>query len=315
MRAFILILSFLFTSSVFASVFGSYNIRNFDYDVRSKTPTNKSELKKVIQTIDVDFLAVQEINDTQDFEIFITTNFPKKKVVLSKCGGAHGQRLGFVYDSEKFSLLKFEEDLRVSNVKHSHNYKRRRKKQKRYRNDNDNNNDPCNNGSRPLAIGTFKKKDSGETFVAITVHLKSGGHKNSVAKRFAQLKILSEVVSSFRTSGQNNFVIMGDFNTTEYSRKSKSYKKFTALVKDMGLVDLSKNMKCSSYWWGGIDDGKQYPSLLDHILISPSLTESNDPKASPSAHCKQLSCNVSYEHDMGVKFDEVSDHCPVVSNF
>lgn len=298
MRLIVLLLLFTFSTSLYAELkIASYNIRNFDYDQRSRVHTNKDHLFRTIYQMSPDFMAVQEINQTDKFKRFIQKNFAKKyDVILSKCGGAHGQRLGFVYNKNKFRLIGFEEDLRVSNP--SQQYKT-----------------SCNDGSRPLAIGKFKILDTNEEMITISVHLKSGGRPKSIAKRFKQLNIMTKVVSEYKKLGYKNFIIMGDFNSTEYIFKGQNHQKFKFAVDKMGLIDLAEDIKCTSYWWGGIDDGMQHPSILDHILVSPGLvTNKKLAKAKPAAHCQKLSCQATWEDGLGISFDEVSDHCPLTSN-
>lgn len=283
------------TSLSYANLrFASYNIRNFDYDERSNTPTNKSHLVRTIQSLKSDLIAVQEINDTDEFERMISTQFKGKyKAVLSMCGGAHGQRLGFVYNVNKFRLIKFDEDLRLSNPSSPEQ-----------RN--------CNHGSRPLAIGVFNILNTNKKLVAMSLHLKSGGRPKNISKRFKQHNLLNTIINEYRSRKISNFVIMGDFNSTEYIRNGEVKRKFDNSVKRMGLIDSTKNLKCSAYWWGGSQDSQQYPSMLDHILISPSLITKR-PKVESYGHCKKLSCRVTLESQMGIGFDEVSDHCPLVT--
>ena len=274
----------------------TYNIRNFDYDQRSHVPTNKSQLKLNIDEVNADLLAVQEINQVDVFKSFISNNyFNRYEVALTNCGGSHNQRLGFVYDRSKFTLVSFHEDMRTVDPKNQKN-------------------EFCE-GSRPLAVAHFKMKNKNQQdLIAISVHLKSGGHPKSVQKRFQQLSILNDVVNSFYAQGIYNIVIMGDFNSTEYQHKTGNYQKFNRLVSNMNLIDTSKDAKCTSYWWGGVQDGMQHPSVLDHIIVSPTLLDgAPTPKAKPLAHCQKLSCWPTRDEEMGVNYDEVSDHCPVVS--
>lgn len=297
MRFLVLLLLIVLSSSALAKLkVASYNIRNFDYDERSRVSTNKDHLFTTINQMSPDFMAVQEINRAQIFTRFIEKYFGKKYgVVLSKCGGAHGQKLGFVYNKTKFKLIGFKEDLRTSNPGQQHMQ-------------------ACNNGSRPLAIGKFMILDSREEMIAISVHLKSGGRPKSIAKRFQQLNIMNKVVQEYRATGIKNFIIAGDFNSTEYIFKGTNYNKFNFAVEKMGLVDLAKDVKCTSYWWGGIQDKMQHPSILDHMLVSPGLIEDKKlAKARPTAHCQKLSCQVTYEDSLGTSFDEVSDHCPIAA--
>ncbi len=296
-----LTISMFYSGHVFSSEsfkLASYNIRNFDYDTRSHTPTNKKHLVHTINEIQADLMAVQEINEREIFIEMIESNYKREySTVLSKCGGAHDQRLGFIFKTKKVKLISFHEDYRTvtpgkGRVITSNN---------------------CRYGSRPLAIAKFKKLDSGEIFYAIAVHLKSGGQPKSITTRFKQLKVLNKVTSELKQSGVSNIVIMGDFNSTEYSLKNENYRRFKREVSKMDLIDTTGDLACSSYWWGGVDDYQQYPSTLDHILVSSDFLNKRQFQSQNMAHCKQLKCQPTLELDMGVSFDEVSDHCPVMA--
>lgn len=275
--------------------YASYNIRNFDYDVRSNTPTNKKHLISIIENVQPDFMAVQEINQGHTFNNMIDTYFQGSyESILTECGGAHDQKLGFVYNTKKFKLINFDEDTRtvIPGKGRINN---------------------CRQGSRPLAVGTFKIIDSGELLVAISVHLKSGSRPNSIRKRYAQLDIINTVVKEHKMQGIKNFVIMGDFNSTEYIKGGKYKNQFMASVNQMGMIDTTSHLSCSAYWWGGKRDQRQYPSILDHIIVSPELIKDSTPKVESYGHCQKLKCQVTSDFEMGVSYDEVSDHCPLVT--
>lgn len=276
----------------------SYNIRNFDYDVRSNTPTNKTHLVKIINEMNADIIAVQEINEKEEFINMIDSSYKSTyKAVLTDCGGSHGQKLGFIYNANKLELVDFKEDLRTVNPNRG----------------NQQHQGLCYNGSRPLAIAIFKNLETKKKMVAISVHLKAGGRATNIKKRFKQINIISNVVKEFQTNGYPNVVVMGDFNSTEYIRKGQNYEKFKKSVQQMNMGDATKNLKCSAYWWGGTQDFRQYPSTLDHILISNNLLKGSKAKVESYGHCKKLNCQATFEDEMGVSFDEVSDHCPIVA--
>lgn len=275
--------------------FGTYNIRNFDYDERSHVPTNKNKLYETLEEMNFDFLNVQEIHEKEVFKSFIDRSFNGRyDVALSKCGGAHGQRLGFVYDKSLFELVNFKEDLRVTNPFSPSN-------------------GTCYEGSRPLAIGTFKNKKSNKTFVAISVHLKSGGQERSIRKRFKQLEIINQVIKEHKQRGLENFVVMGDFNSTEYIFRGRVQNEFAQMAKKMNLDDVTSGLACTAYWWGGRRDGKQHPSQLDHILVSGDFNKGASVSTKTYGHCAKLACQVTRDERMGASYDEVSDHCPIVS--
>lgn len=275
-----------------AMTIGGYNIRNFDYDERYKIRTNKPALTNIITSLNVDVLSVEEINNTKEFEIFVETNLTGYKTALSTCGGAHGQRLGFVYNTNKIELLSFNEDLSISEP---------------------GTDGQCNNGSRPLAIALFQNKETNQRFYGFTVHLKSGSAANAIAKRTKQFEIIKNVVNELKTkTGVTEFYIAGDFNTTEWLSGGADYKSLSKVTREMGMINLTAKMSCSAYWWGGSDDGIESPSLLDHVLVTPGLLKKQT-SAQASGHCAKVACRAASTKDLGLSYEGVSDHCPVTA--
>jgi endonuclease/exonuclease/phosphatase family metal-dependent hydrolase len=276
-----------------ALTIGAYNIRNFDYDTRSRVRTDKPALAKILQDLNADVLSVEEINNTSEFQKFTTQKLPGYEAVLTNCGGAHDQRLGFLYNTKVVDLLSFEEDLSVS--------------------------DPggrgtCYSGSRPLAIGLFQVKATKQKFYGVTVHLKSGSDPQSMAKRARQYEIIKVAIKKLKTkTGVQDYFIAGDVNTTEYLNRGGDYRALTKVVKEMGMIDLSEDNKCSAYWWGGTDDGIETPSLLDHIIVTPGLLK-KDVKTEVHGHCKKVACREVRMQDLGISYQSVSDHCPITAN-
>jgi endonuclease/exonuclease/phosphatase family metal-dependent hydrolase len=289
----ILLLSLL-SLNVYAGLkLATYNIRNFDYDPRYDIRTNKGHLKKILSEVNADLMAVQEIIQDRVFIQFIEKNFPDYGVVISECGGQNDQKLGFIYNKTRLSLTNVSEDLRLSTSREAQAPK-------------------CFVGSRPAIVATFHDKKDNTNFVAMTLHLKSGGHPQSIKKRFYQIDTLASIVRELKSKGHQNFILMGDFNTTEYIQKDQEYTKFLSKFEDLEMQDLSMKVKCTSYWFGGVDDKKQYPSILDHIIVSKFL---KNPKVEVAGHCKQTKCAVTQEDQLGISFEEVSDHCPLTATF
>jgi endonuclease/exonuclease/phosphatase family metal-dependent hydrolase len=271
---------------------GTYNIRNFDYDERYRISTNKIELSSIIKKLNVDVLGIQEINNTQEFEKFVASKLPDHGTELSRCGGAHGQKLGFVYNKSKVELLSFNEDLTVTNPGGE---------------------GTCDSGSRPLAIALFQIKATKQRFYAITVHLKSGSNASSLAKRNAQFKIIQNLVNELKAkTGVKDFFMSGDFNTTGYLAQEADFENLNKIVKELNMVSLTSEIKCSAYWWGGVDDGIELPSLLDHVIVSPGLMKARHPTM-VSGHCQTVSCKEAPIRQLGTSYAEVSDHCPITA--
>tara|TARA_B100001971_G_C18268046_1_gene596665 strand:+ start:104109 stop:104984 length:876 start_codon:yes stop_codon:yes gene_type:complete len=286
----VLSFSFLFATVSLAATLGSYNIRNFDYDEREHITTNMNVLQKTISNMDADLIAVQEIREKHKFKSFIENRFNQYNVILSECGGFNDQHLGFIFNQRKFKLLKFWEDMRVVHFNQSRT--------------------SCRYGSRPLAIAKFLNKETKKEFIAISVHLKSGGSPQSIDKRFKQLEALKDVVRELKRSGERSIIIMGDFNSTEYNQNNKYSERFKRIVKDMDLLDLSERLDCTSYWWGGVQDGMNHPSVLDHILVTEDFYQA---RSKVLSHCERLRCSITEEYSMGITYEEVSDHCPQVA--
>lgn len=291
MKSALIFLALLASLSAHAAItIGAYNIRNFDYDERYRIRTNKAELSTMLTNLKADVLSVEEVVNKAEFDLFITGKLPGYKTAISECGGAHGQHLGFIYNTATVELLSFNEDLTISGQDGG-----------------------CNTGSRPLAIGLFQIKSSKQKFYGMTAHLKSGSDPESLAKRTLQYEVMKKIVKELKAkTGVQDFYIAGDMNTTEYISRGTDYKLFTKLVSDLGMYDLASDMKCSAYWWGGTDDGIEEPSLLDHVILTPGLRKTTN-KAEAQGHCKKVSCRKASLAELGVSYETVSDHCPVTA--
>jgi endonuclease/exonuclease/phosphatase family metal-dependent hydrolase len=268
---------------------GTYNIRNFDYDQRYRIRTNLPALTNILQNIKTDLLAIEEINNVAEFTNYVSSKMPGYKVRLSECGGAHGQRLGFVYNAAKLQMLSFNEELSLSIG------------------------GGCNSGSRPLAIALFEIKQTKQKFFGMAAHLKSGSRPDSFETRSLQYKIISEIIADLKTkTGVSEFFLAGDLNSTEYRNRGKDFHMLNRFATHNKMKLITQSLPCSAYWWGGSDDGVEEPSLLDHILVTPGLMKLH-PNTQVFGHCAKVSCSSAREQDLGVSFQEVSDHCPVTA--
>ena len=293
MKTIAAIISLFFTLSSYALTIGAYNIRNFDYDERSRIKTNKQELSLLLQSLKVDVLSVEEVNNTAEFERMVASKLPSYGTEISRCGGAHGQHLGFLYNMNTVELLSFNEDLTISEPGKGGS---------------------CDSGSRPLAIALFKIKATGQKFYAMTAHLKAGADAGSLAKRQKQYEIIKNTVNELRQkTGIQDFSFAGDMNTTEYLNRGTDYVHFRKLVSDLGMIDLAANNACSAYYWGGTDDGIETPSILDHVVVTPGLMKKKA-TAEAHGHCKKVSCREVPATQLGIIYESVSDHCPMTAN-
>ena len=280
----------LTTLSAQALTIGAYNIRNFDYDERYRITTNKPELANIIKQINVDVLSVEEIHDTAKWDEFVANALPGFGTEVSRCGGDHGQRLGFLYNTKTVEMLSFNEDLSISNPGGP---------------------GTCDSGSRPLAIALFQIKATKQRFFGMTAHLKSGN--NGSAKREKQFQVIKNIINELKAkTGVKDFYFAGDLNTTEYSNKGTDYAQLTKVVRDLGMVNLTERVGCTAYWWGGTDDGVENPTTLDHVIATPGLLKIQ-PQPLVYGHCAKVQCRQAKVKDLGISYEGVSDHCPITA--
>lgn len=292
MKFLALALTLLSSVSQAAITIGTYNIRNFDYDQRYRISTNKPELSKMILALKADVISVEEINNTQAWDKYVQTSLPGYDTEVSRCGGEHGQRLGFLYNKNTIEMLSFNEDLSIVEPGTPGS---------------------CDAGSRPLAIALFKIKATGQKFYGMTAHLKSGGNASSLQKRAQQFQIIKKIINELKSkTGVKDFYFAGDLNTTEYTNKGPDFQMLTGVVRDLGMTDVTSNLKCTAYYWGGTDDGIESPSMLDHIVVTPGLMKIA-PKAQAFGHCQTASCREVPIKQLGVSYESVSDHCPITA--
>lgn len=235
-------------------------------------------------------MAVQEVVNVTLLKNIIKKQFPHLNLVLSKCGGKGSQKLGFIYNPSRLALLSFKEDFIVKEQKH------------------------CSEGLRPIVVATFKDKVNYETFRVIGVHLKAGGADRDVEVRAKQLYRLQNAIVKYRKSSNQNYplITLGDFNTTDFKFDPYMNKSFHNLVRRSETFDVTQALECTSYWWGGENDGKEHPSHLDHILIDSNwLNQWSNFKIKAGAHCEKLRCRKTPYQDMGETFSKLSDHCPI----
>ncbi|MBK26319.1 MAG: hypothetical protein CME70_20130 [Halobacteriovorax sp.] len=269
--------------------FATFNIRNYgSSDKNTSNKTDKRSLKRILLKTGADMIGVQEVVDERDFKRFVSRSLPGYQVRLTRCGGLGNQKLGFIYKTSELSLLNFSED-QIMNEKRE-----------------------CNKGLRPAAIAQFKNKRNGIRITAINVHLKAGGTQSNADKRYWQYGQLSKLIKKQRKAGARYLVVVGDFNTTDYVFRNNNYKRFVNFVDRNDLIDFSESLECTSFWYGGVEDGYFTPSLLDHILVSEALWDQyNVQEVEVGTHCKRVRCDESSEAALGNSFKNVSDHCPV----
>lgn len=294
MKKILLLCCFVALNSYASLKISAYNIRNFD---KKGLGTDKYELLNIINQMDSDVIAVEEIFNNSSFQKFVNKNLPEYSLVLSNCGGGGQQNLGFLYKREKVELTKQVEDASIASP--------------------DDIVPQYGCGSlRPAMLGFFKERKSKKEFVAVAVHLKAGSGSKNYAKRWKQYNYLVKMVRSLRLAQNKDIVILGDFNTTGYDLRDQDYVKFNHMLTTAGAKTASEKIACTSYWTGNdYNDDIEEPSTLDHIVYTNNFMGYQLKSVSVGAHCKVANCQQVYNSVLGRSYEAVSDHCPVTALF
>ena len=289
MKCLTLLLVIAFSASAGLNV-GTFNIRNFD---KPGSPTDKNLLKDTIDSASPDLMAVQEIFNASAFNSFVKKQMDGYDVVLSRCGGAGGQKLGFVFKKSVVKLIKLKEDARLTNAF-----------------------DQSCGSLRPALVGNFKDLRTGKTFTAISVHLKAGSGSRNFSRRDKQYGMIVDMFNELKASGETSVIAMGDFNTTGFDKRNDDYRNFQNLLKGAGANTSAEAVKCTSYWSGNDRrDGIEEASTLDHVVYTHGFMGSRSASARVGGHCERAACENVYADVLGETYRRVSDHCPVTITF
>lgn len=285
----------LFVFNSYASLkISSFNIRNFD---KQKNSTDKIELLKIIQNLDADLMAVEEIYNNNSFIKFVQTHLPDYELILSQCGGRGKQNVGLLYRKDKLELNKYVEDEKIAYVNGA------------------NSQGKCAS-LRPALLGYFKEKKSNKKFVAIAVHLKAGSGTKNYNKRWKQYDYIAKMVKNLKAAKIQNIVMMGDFNSTGFNLKDQDYKKFLQMLSLTKTQTISQKLACTAYWGGkDYNDNIEEPSILDHVVYTQGFLGMALKRATVGSHCQLAHCQEAYTSVLGRSYQVVSDHCPVTAVF
>lgn len=264
----------------------TFNIRNFDRDPREGR-TNIVELTKIIQEVQSDVMAFEEVVNADAFKSLVKTALPGYSYELSACGGFGEQHLAIAYNPKIFSLVSKSEDLSLSG--------------------------PGNKcGSlRPLFLVTLKNKTDNKEYTFGAVHLKAGGDGKAFAQRWEQYGRLESLALKLAAK---NVILLGDFNSTGYNIKNMDYEKFEQFLGGAGLRTVAENVGCTNYW--NADPGQKMfqSSILDHVVLQDKMFSQVE-ETRTASHCEKLDCREASLWDLGITYEQVSDHCPVRVSF
>jgi len=252
----------------------TWNIENFPL----KDKYTIDALKKIIEQIDVDFIAVQEITSINDFNDLISE--------LSGWSGGYSndayssgsyQKTGYLYKTSMISVSS------VHNIFENDYYAFPRP---------------------PLMLYASVKDKSGTPFDfnLIVLHLKAmSGDDNEARRRAASDSIKNFIDLEIATGADPDFIVLGDWN--DHLSDDIGHNIFKVFLDDSLNYEFLTNSLKNQYSY----ISTYYPtSLIDHILITKNVKIEYGGGLTKVLYLDE-------EYDEYTKF--ISDHRPIVVKF
>lgn len=256
--------------------------------VRKQTETDIAALIDVLERLDFDVLAVEEINDTKAFDD-----------VLAKLGTRNGRAYQSVYSLEwdhpqHTGIVVRKDHLRIEKPKVHGEIATR----------------PTMRAG--LSARIVSTKTGGVDFGMLVLHLASGDSAGRATLRAEQAKFAATVVAERQAElGDKDFVVVGDMNTARGDQELPAFD--GALASGTGLTREEPDLACSTYYTKGPQNPVLQPSLIDNVYVASMEERDRAVPVTVGAHCYERSCQ-PFESDSaqhGTSYWSVSDHCPV----
>jgi endonuclease/exonuclease/phosphatase family metal-dependent hydrolase len=263
----------------------TFNIECFggrDRDRGGAKYTDDDRLLELVRSLDADVMAVQEIESPARLDRLVG-RLGSYRVALSRCGGASGMRVGFLYRPERVAFDGIDEFPEL---------------------------DPdgrgrCDRGERPGLLGRFR--DGDRRFELLAVHLAARADEEHQALRRAQWRRALAILARRRAAGAA-VGLLGDTNSTGFSDEGSRERQFIdQQLAAAGLELRTRALGCSEYFH---ERGQLRPSMLDHVALSPDFPVAG--AAALRGYCAEAACRPLGAVPPPRDYAEVSDHCPVV---
>ncbi|MBS2011569.1 MAG: endonuclease/exonuclease/phosphatase family protein [Deltaproteobacteria bacterium] len=257
--------------------------------VRKQEETDESVLLDLLDRLDFDVLAVQEINDTARFD-----------AVLARLGEKNGRSYQSTYS------LAWDHPQHVGIVV--------RKDRARIE-------DPSVHpevATRPtmraaLSARIVSTKGGGADFGLMVVHLASGDTGGRATLRATQAAEAAKIVAARQSAwADKDFVVVGDMNTARDDQELPGFE--AALASSATSLDRAKpESSCSTYFTKSPSNPLLEPSYIDHVFLASMAERDTTIPVTAGAHCYERACKPfeSDSKDHGTSYWSVSDHCPV----
>ncbi|MEN8223258.1 MAG: endonuclease/exonuclease/phosphatase family protein [Acidobacteriota bacterium] len=250
----------------------TWNMHNFP-DNGSKSIDS---YKLIIENLDVDLYAVQEIADTWSFDNLMVSLAEYDGVYSDDTYGTSYQKTGIIYKKDMITVLSRDQ------IYEERDYE----------------------FPRPPFVLKLRVSRNGYSneFYLIVVHLKAYQGEEELDRRRGAVRLLKEFMDSeILSNEEKDYIIAGDWNDELIDPESENC--FTLLMNDPDsykflTLEIAEDPVYSSYpSWG---------SLIDHILISGALFDEYNGGSTTT---------LLIDNRISGYFDNVSDHRPVISFF
>jgi len=256
----------------------SWNIENFPYGDYRNPRTNWEQtvinVEKIIEDLDIDIFAVQEITDTVAFRMLLNR--------LEDYDGLYSDDQYSNGNYQKTAIIYKKSIITVSRKKMLYT------------------NDSYSFPRPPLQVYVVARNNNRQfDFTLIVLHLKASSGSENEARRKSAVRKLKTYLDEQRSSNPDpDFIVAGDWN--DRLEDPPDVNVFLPLLQDsLNYYFLTLPFAGSSTEYSYI---KSYRSLIDHIMVTNSIRQTY-----PDIETKILKIDEYF-----TKFlEEVSDHRPV----
>jgi endonuclease/exonuclease/phosphatase family metal-dependent hydrolase len=276
----------------------TFNIRNFpevepsnpdaDPPVSYLLATDWDALLDVLEALDFDLLAVQEIRDPAAFEEVLALLGDRTGATYTAAFTANEngnpQHLGLVVNDATLTMDAVEEHPELD----------------------------LSGRLRPaLSARVASVAEGGADFNVVVLHLAAGDSHRRVDLRLEQMALANDVTAALvETTGDSDVIVLGDLNT---ARGAEELAGLDEAVAPFGLLRQELPHGCSAYYVPNSSNPAVRPTWTDQVLVGDLLELDEEVPFVAGAHCAERLCErfESTDADTGSAFFDVSDHCPV----
>ena len=218
---------------------GTWNIENYP-----KSSLSKDMVSRVLNKLDIDIMAVQEISSTDSFRELLVEMPKFSGVIAGQNGGQRSQNVGLIYRTAEFKLVSSEDLFRGEGEAFPR---------------------------PPLIVRLDPVKEGLNDIVAIVVHLKAFGDEDS-AQRREQANIKLEAYASALLAKEPSLkvVLLGDFNQPLLSNAERQIFRPWYDRPEVFSIKTENLVAKKDYTFFG---GQRF-SVIDHIIVSNNFTMS-----------------------------------------